>query len=94
MAKQKPAHHWSAGGDWTETGTFIRKPPTGWIHRDEDLTEGSEVRYRVAVSSNERRMSAGSKTVFVSCSTPVVPWVSTHHSVHAHTSIPCPHFSD
>lgn len=67
MAKQKAVLHWSCGGDWSETGTFIRKPSTGWIHKDEDLTDGSAVRYRVAVSINESRTSpAVGKTVCMS----------------------------
>ena len=46
MAKAK---QWSGGGDWSDTGTFVRKPSTGWIHKDQDLLDGSEIRYRVAV---------------------------------------------
>ena len=50
MAKPKAGGKWSgAGGDWSDTGTFVRKPATGWIHRSEDLVDGSEIRYRVTV---------------------------------------------
>lgn len=39
-----------SGGDWSETGTFVRKPPTGWLHSEQDLTDGAYVRYQIAVS--------------------------------------------
>ena len=50
MPKTKGGGWGASGGDWTETGTFVRKPPTGWLHRDADLTDGAYVRYRLAVS--------------------------------------------
>ena len=37
----------SGCSDWTQTGTFIRKPVSGWLHSDTDMTDGSFVRYRL-----------------------------------------------
>lgn len=45
--KQSPA-----GGDWSDTGTFVRKPATGWLHKESDLTSGAYVKYRLNVSTS------------------------------------------
>ena len=37
-------------GDWSSTGTFLRKPPTGWLHEDRELMTGSCIDYEVHVS--------------------------------------------
>ena len=41
----------AGGGDWSNTGTFLRKPPTGWLHEDSELMHGSFIDYEVYVSS-------------------------------------------
>ena len=48
MPKNKP-NAGSSAGDWSNTGTFVRKPATGWLHRDLDLTDGAYVKYRLNV---------------------------------------------
>jgi len=35
---------------WTSTGSFIKKPTTGWLHSDRDLMNGSSITYSVRVS--------------------------------------------
>uniref|UniRef100_A0A1X7UC28 PID domain-containing protein n=1 Tax=Amphimedon queenslandica TaxID=400682 RepID=A0A1X7UC28_AMPQE len=37
----------AGGGDWSDTGTFVRKPATGWLHKDTDLADGSYIRYKL-----------------------------------------------
>ena len=37
-------------GDWSETGTFLRKPTSGWLHEDRELMDGSSINYEVQVS--------------------------------------------
>lgn len=32
---------------WTSTGSFIKKPTTGWLHNDRDLMNGSGITYSV-----------------------------------------------
>lgn len=34
---------------WTNTGSFIKKPTTGWLHNDRDLMNGASVTYSVRV---------------------------------------------
>lgn len=34
---------------WTSTGSFIKKPTTGWLHSDRDLMNGSSITYTVRV---------------------------------------------
>ena len=34
---------------WTSTGSFIKKPTTGWLHNDRDLMNGSTITYSVRV---------------------------------------------
>lgn len=50
MPKNKPSNWGTSGGDWSDTGTFVRKPSTGWLHRESELTNGSYVRYKLNVS--------------------------------------------
>lgn len=38
---------------WTNTGSFIKKPTSGWLHNDRDLMNGSSITYSVRVSKNE-----------------------------------------
>ena len=49
MRRNKPSSGIS-GGDWSDTGTFVRKPATGWLHKDSDLANGAYVKYRLSVS--------------------------------------------
>ena len=35
--------------DWSSTGTFLRKPQTGWLHDDRELRDGSAINYQVKV---------------------------------------------
>jgi hypothetical protein len=37
-------------GDWSTTGTFLRKPAGGWLHEDRELREGLSINYNVQVS--------------------------------------------
>ena len=34
---------------WTSTGSFIKKPTTGWLHNDRDMMNGSGITYSVRV---------------------------------------------
>ena len=34
---------------WTNTGSFIKKPSSGWLHSDRDLMNGSSITYSVRV---------------------------------------------
>lgn len=36
-------------GDWSTTGTFLRKPAGGWLHEDRELKNGLCVNYSVQV---------------------------------------------
>ena len=38
------------GGDWSETGTFLRKPASGWLHEETELMDNSCINYEVEVS--------------------------------------------
>ena len=38
---------------WTNTGSFIKKPTSGWLHNDRDLMNGSSITYSVRVNTNE-----------------------------------------
>ena len=44
-AKQTP----DLTGDWSTTGTFLRKPAGGWLHEDRELQNGLSVNYSVQV---------------------------------------------
>lgn len=35
-------------GDWSESGTFLRKPVSGWLHDDRDLMN-SGITYKIHV---------------------------------------------
>ena len=37
-------------GDWSTTGTFLRKPAGGWLHEDQELQNGLSINYDVHVS--------------------------------------------
>lgn len=37
-------------GDWSSTGTFLRKPTSGWLHEERELTDGASINYPVQVS--------------------------------------------
>ena len=37
-------------GDWSSTGTFLRKPSSGWLHDDHELQEQSSINYKIKVS--------------------------------------------
>ena len=37
------------GGDWSESGTFLRKPASGWLHEDTELMDNSCINYEVEV---------------------------------------------
>lgn len=41
-------------GDWSSTGTFLRKPATGWLHEDRELMDGSSINYQVKVGTGGR----------------------------------------
>ena len=49
MRKNKPSGLGGSGGDWSDTGTFVRKPASGWLHKEHELTNGSYVRYKLSV---------------------------------------------
>lgn len=34
-------------GDWSSTGTFLRKPASGWLHEDHELTDQSSINYKI-----------------------------------------------
>ena len=36
-------------GDWSVTGTFLRKPSGGWLHEDRELQNGLSINYNVQV---------------------------------------------
>ena len=36
-------------GDWSATGTFLRKPSSGWLHEERELTRGAAINYSVQV---------------------------------------------
>lgn len=36
-------------GDWSTTGTFLRKPTGGWLHEDPELKNGRCIDYTVQV---------------------------------------------
>jgi hypothetical protein len=36
-------------GDWSSTGTFLRKPASGWLHEDHELTDQSSINYKIWV---------------------------------------------
>ena len=38
---------------WTSTGSFIKKPTSGWLHSDRDMMNGSNITYSVRVGWNE-----------------------------------------
>ena len=53
MPKNKPSGGggWGVSGtDWSDTGTFVRKPSSGWLHSETDLNDGAYVKYRLTVS--------------------------------------------
>jgi hypothetical protein len=35
--------------DWSRSGSFMSKPPRGWLHPDEHLSRGAGVCYGVRV---------------------------------------------
>ena len=37
------------GGDWSDSGTFLRKPASGWLHDDTELMDNSCINYEVEV---------------------------------------------
>ena len=37
-------------GDWSSTGTFLRKPSSGWLHDDHELQDQSSINYKIKVS--------------------------------------------
>ena len=39
-------------GDWSSTGTFLRKPTTGWLHEDHELCNQSSINYRIQVMTS------------------------------------------
>ena len=43
------------GGDWSETGTFLRKPASGWLHDDAELMDNSCINYEVEVCGERER---------------------------------------
>ena len=45
-AKQNSA---DLAGDWSNTGTFLRKPAGGWLHEDRELQSGLSINYSVQV---------------------------------------------
>ena len=38
-------------GDWSESGTFLRKPANGWLHDDRDLTN-TGITYKIHVCAS------------------------------------------
>ena len=42
------------GGDWSESGTFLRKPASGWLHEDSELMDNSCINYQVEVWFSKR----------------------------------------
>lgn len=34
-------------GDWSSTGTFLRKPSSGWLHEERELKDGSSINYQI-----------------------------------------------
>ena len=36
-------------GDWSATGTFLRKPNSGWLHEERELTRGAAINYSIQV---------------------------------------------
>ena len=40
-------------GDWSSTGTFLRKPTSGWLHEDRELSEQSSINYQIWVSESQ-----------------------------------------
>lgn len=36
-------------GDWSSTGTFLRKPSSGWLHEERELKDGSSINYQIKV---------------------------------------------
>ena len=49
------------GGDWSESGTFLRKPASGWLHEDSELMENSCINYEVEVRGRERERGVDKK---------------------------------
>jgi hypothetical protein len=39
----------AAPKEWARNGSFMKKPPTGWLHNDSDLTHGDGIYYAVKV---------------------------------------------
>lgn len=50
MNRRAKQHGGSVAGDWSDTGTFLRKPTGGWIHEDAELQNGLSINYNVQVS--------------------------------------------
>ena len=48
MSKKKKAGA-GLGGDWSESGTFLRRPAGGWLHEDRELMDASAINYEVQV---------------------------------------------
>lgn len=48
MRKAKQ-HSCDITGDWSTTGTFLRKPSGGWLHEDRELQDGLSINYNVQV---------------------------------------------
>lgn len=46
MSKKKKAGA-GLGGDWSESGTFLRRPAGGWLHEDRELMDASAINYEV-----------------------------------------------
>ncbi|XP_064390629.1 SHC-transforming protein 1-like [Halichondria panicea] len=47
MRRNKDSVPAASAGDWSSTGTFLRRPPTGWLHEDTELMRGSFIDYEV-----------------------------------------------
>ena len=47
------------GGDWSNSGTFLRKPASGWLHEDRELMDNSCINYEVEVSRREGGSDGG-----------------------------------
>ena len=49
MRKARQQQGCDLAGDWSTTGTFLRKPAGGWLHEDRELQNGLCVNYSVHV---------------------------------------------
>lgn len=78
LRKAKQNHH-DVAGDWSTTGTFLRKPAGGWLHEDRELQNGLSVNYNVQVLNHPSSPAQGLHVIrtvtLVSSSIDTLQWL-------------------